>query len=131
MTTIIETAFAAVTQVRKVLRDEDRRPCYRGNPNPMVGHCYVASEAVYHLLGGKRAGFTPCRARIGSDTHWWLVHESGVIIDPTADQFDFSVPYHVGVRAGFLTIKPSRRCMAVLARLRGLQDAQTYSHPLD
>lgn len=46
-------------RVRSGLTDDLRKPEYRGNPNPMAGHCYVASEALYHLLGGKAKGWTP------------------------------------------------------------------------
>lgn len=107
----------AVHKVRAALQDGDRLPRYQGERNPLAGHCYVATEAVYHLLGGKRAGLTPCRTRVGDDTHWWLVDTDGTVIDPTADQFEAPVPYHVGVRTGFLTKNPSRRCAAVLARV--------------
>lgn len=42
--------------------------------NPLFGHCYVASEALYHLAGGKRAGLRPRRIKISDGHwHWWLV----------------------------------------------------------
>jgi len=50
---------AEVERVRGALSDDLRKPEYQGNPNPVAGHCYVASEALYHRLGGKAAGWTP------------------------------------------------------------------------
>jgi hypothetical protein len=73
------------------------------------GNCYVASEALYHLLGGKAAGWTPMTMRHEGDTHWFLRHESGTIVDPTAGQFQEPPDYARARGCGFLTREPSRR----------------------
>jgi hypothetical protein len=92
--------------------------------NPLYGHCYVASEAVYHLLGSEKV--VPCYGRHKEGgTHWWLVdRKTNEIIDPTADQY-YCVgkrpPYDGGVRSGFLTKKPSKRAQIVLNRIRAGQ----------
>lgn len=102
----------AVLAVRAALRDEDRRAPWRGNPNQMAGHCYVASEAVYHLLGRG----TPHYVHVGDATHWYLVVD-GTVVDPTSDQFDVEPPYANGRGCGFLTRQPSQRTSAVLGRI--------------
>ena len=50
--------------IRKALTPDLLHEPYRsrvqaGHCDPMTGHCYVASEAAYHMLGGKAAGWTP------------------------------------------------------------------------
>ena len=86
--------------------------------HPHAGHCYVASEALYHLLGGKQAGFTPMFVRHENQPHWFLRGPQGKIIDPTAAQFRTRVPYERAVAKGFLTREPSRRARIVLERVR-------------
>src|SRR4051812_48635793 len=52
------------------------------------GNCYATSEALYHLLGGKRAGWTPQYMNTrATGNHWFLKHKTGLIIDPTRKQF--------------------------------------------
>lgn len=91
------------------------------------GNCYAASEALYHILGGKRAGWTAYRINrevmygvfgVG-DTHWFLRHKSGIVLDPSMRQFPDvkRIPYHRGIAAGFLTRQPSRKAKALIAQL--------------
>ena len=85
------------------------------------GNCYATCEALYHLLGGKRAGWKPMHVRMKpSDTecHWYLKHVSGVILDPTRKQFGKAMPdYSRGIGSGFLTKKPSKRARALMKTL--------------
>ena len=82
------------------------------------GNCYVTSEALYHLLGGKKAGWKPMRMQTQSGTHWWLEHASGVRVDATARQFGGRrVPYSSGVGSGFLTKRPSKRARQLMETL--------------
>jgi hypothetical protein len=84
----------------------------------MAGHCYVAAQAVYHLLGGRRSGWTPHSGPGGAQgAHWWLQH-GGQVLDPTADQYP-AYDYAQGRGRGFLTAQPSRRAQVVLERVRG------------
>jgi hypothetical protein len=89
--------------------------------NPMFGHCYVATEALYYLLNDP-ARYGPARGRDERDiVHWWLVDlYENRIWDATKDQY-LSVgkvpPYQNGKRSGFLTNFPSKRCKIVLNRL--------------
>lgn len=81
------------------------------------GNCYVASEALYHLLGGKAAGWKPMTLKHEGDTHWFLKHSSGLIVDPTVSQFDSPPPYERAVGRGFLTKEPSRRASELMQRI--------------
>jgi hypothetical protein len=93
-----------------------------GNPK---GKCYYASEAAYHLLGGKEAGYTPMVAtydesdeatgRYFHNTHWWLRRADGTILDITAGQYDYCFPYSsLGKGCGFLTKRPSKRAQEII-----------------
>jgi len=75
----------------------------------MQGNCYVASEALYHLMGGKAAGWKPMNMRHEDESHWFLRHKSGMIIDQTAFQFETKPDYTKAVGRGFLTLLPSKR----------------------
>ena len=83
-------------------------------------HCYVATEAAYHLFG-KKAGFVPYVYPHGDGTtHWWLVHqETGAVLDPSGPQLKGKTSlYKGGRRATFLTRKPSRRAVELMRRVR-------------
>lgn len=71
------------------------------------GNCYAASEALYHLLGGKRAGWTPMQMTHEGVSHWFLKHRTGLIIDPTRNQFSTQPGYIAARGRGFLTKHPS------------------------
>jgi hypothetical protein len=83
----------------------------------MRGNCYVTSEALYHLLGGKKAGWTPMRMRYRGDIHWFLRHSSGLILDATRSQFETPPLYFNARPAGFLTRGPSKRAQALMQTL--------------
>jgi hypothetical protein len=111
---------AFVKPVVAALTDDLRKPKYRGNPNPMAGHCYVASEALFHLLGGQASGWVPHNIKHENDQHWYLKHRTtGAILDPTASQFRTPVPYEHGRGKGFLTKLPSKRAQEVIDRVKG------------
>lgn len=94
----------------------------------MRGNCYVTCEALYHLLGGKAAGFKPFHMRWEGESHWFLkklVKNSNdftggytwVVIDPTASQFKETPDYTLGKGKGFLTKKPSRRAQLLMQKM--------------
>ena len=87
-------------------------------PSETFGHCYVVSETLYHMLGGKEEGWTPQRVRVQGTTHWFLKHKSGTILDLTASQFSIPVPYQQARGSGFLTRKPSKRAVKLMHRIR-------------
>lgn len=109
-----EDIDSLVFQVQNCLSDDLRRPPWKGAENPLAGHCYVASEALYHLLGGSDAGWKPMFIRHEDAPHWFLTNLDGKIVDPTADQFETPVPYEQGIGKGFLTKQPSARAQQVI-----------------
>lgn len=92
-----------------------------GGVHPYAGHCYAASEALYHALGGAKSSWYPVRARDEKEvTHWWLENEQGDILDPTSVQYTsqgLTPPYSFGKRGGFLTRLPSKRANKILQRI--------------
>lgn len=76
---------------------------------PTKGYCYVACEAIYHIVpGGKSFSL-----RLKDDVHWFLKYNNQ-IIDPTYDQFLNCVPYELGIGRGFLTKYPSKRSQFII-----------------
>lgn len=112
----------AMLYVREALTGDLLRPEFADLPFP-AGHCYVASEALWWLLGGPESGLQPVRVRNPETqvVHWWLEDEIGVVYDPTVDQFTPSEAIYLharGVPGGFLTNKPSKRARIVIDRVR-------------
>jgi hypothetical protein len=103
-------------RILSALTDELRRPEYRGDC-PVRGHCYVASEALFHLSGGKAAGWNVYRIRHEGTVHWFLRDPRGDVVDLTAGQFRQPVPYAQATHTGFLTLLPSKRAQIVIGRV--------------
>jgi len=99
-----EAAQAMVPVVQEILASCPHllEPQYRGKEDPMTGHCYVGTEALFHMLGGydqKTWGAETVSHEGGP--HWFLRHKpSGKVIDPTASQFKTQVPYEQGIPKG-------------------------------
>lgn len=115
-------------RVRSVLTPDLLKPEWRNRAaHPMAGHCSAASEALYHMFGGKPAGWVPVVLRLDENTtHWWLRGPNGEIVDATADQFPFPVPYERGKGCGFQTPGgiPSKRAQAIIDRVNAADHAQ-------
>ena len=77
----------------------------------------MTSEALFHLLGGSKAGWKPMSLRCMGDTHWFLKHSSGLVLDATAKQFARKPDYSKARGRGFLTAKPSKRAKAMMLSL--------------
>jgi len=99
----------------KSLTPDLLKPQFRGT-HPLAGHCYVASEAYYHLKGGKAAGLYAVNLKHEGASHWWI-EDNGKVVDLTAVQFSTPVPYDKGRRRGFLTKRPSKRAQKVIDRV--------------
>jgi len=95
-----------------------------GKHHPFAGHCYAASEALYHLLGGKEKGYKPMRGKSeNGESHWWIQDKDGNKLDPTAEQFYFvglKPPYENGRGNGFLTKNPSKRAKEIISRISNI-----------
>ena len=101
--------------IRLNLTDELRKKEFRGNPNKLAGHCYVASEVFYHLTGKK---LTAMVMRLDSGgTHWFLKDSHGNIVDITASQFSHPINYSKAKPIGFLTKQPSKRAKILIKRI--------------
>ena len=94
--------------------------------NPMYGHCYHATQAMYYLLDTDT--LDPMSARdYRGDLHWWLRdRENGFVIDMTADQY-YSVgkepPHNKGKVSKWYGWKqrPHKRTMHLMMKMQ--QDA--------
>ena len=114
---LVREVRAALTP--DLLKEPWRSRARRGRCDPMMGHCYAASEAALHLLGGRAAGWRAVFIRHERQPHWFLVGPRGQILDITATQFKTPVPYEKGTPKGFLTKTPSARARVVMLRVRG------------
>jgi len=82
------------------------------------GNCYATSEAAYHLLGGRQSGWKPMVMRFKDDTHWFLKHESGMILDLTLNQFNGKIPDYSKARGcGFRTKNPSKKAKQLMEKM--------------
>jgi len=112
-----------VLQLRKIihsrLSDDLLHPAFKKQRSQHLtaGHCYVASEVAYTLLGGKAQGWKPMQMRHRGTSHWFLQHSSGQIFDPTVEQFSITPDYSKARGRGFLTSQPSRRAQILIQRI--------------
>lgn len=82
------------------------------------GNCYVTSEALYHLLGGKAAGWVPMNMRWEGESHWFLRNRiTSTIVDVTVSQFKHRPNYGLARGRGFLTRRPSAAATRLMGRL--------------
>lgn len=109
---------ALMTAVQGALTDELRIRRWQGHPNPVAGHCYTASEALFHL-GARALGFRPFNVQHEHTSHWCLVNDAGTVVDPTVAQFVTMPDYSKGRRRGFQTgyERPSKRAQAIIDRV--------------
>ena len=118
-----------IALIQNVLSPDLLKPEYRelNIGNPMYGHCYAATEALFHLIGGLDSGWFPVRGKDENGiTHWWLQNQEDLIADPTAEQYiskGLTPPYPNGVRGGFMTgyDNPSKRATIIMQRVSDLQ----------
>lgn len=110
-----------IERIQKNLNNNLLHPKYKNLITPeshkFFGHCYVATEAYYHICG-KDLGYKPQVIRIGEKTHWYLKNEEE-IIDITREQFPFPIDYSKGRGCGFLTKQPSKRTQCLINNLYG------------
>ncbi len=104
--------------LNKYWREKNNRSRY-----PATGFCYIATEALFYLIGGLKSGFKPKYLRYKNQhiTHWWLENEEGMILDPTLAQYGGKNPnYKRGKGCGFLNgyEKPSRRAKKLIELMK-------------
>ncbi len=88
---------------------------YKKQKCAVAGHCYIASEAAYHLFA-KEDGFKPFHINHEGISHWFLQSQYQ-ILDLTASQFKTKVPYIKAISKGFLTKNPSKRALILINRV--------------
>lgn len=104
--------------VKAALTDDVRpqdRPRQEGT-HELRGHCYVAAQALYFLLGGKEAGYEFRRLVHEDVSHFFVRSPSGANLDPTAEQFKTPIPYDNSKRSG-LWGKPRVATVVVVCRV--------------
>lgn len=113
--------LALIELIQKHLNQELLLPKYRGQSNPLAGHCYVASEAFFHLAGGKEADLKPMQLTHEEKSHWFIYDEqNSQVIDITAGQFRNPVAYSEAKGRGFLTKNPSKRAQKLMSAVKGI-----------
>lgn len=114
------------TKIQNALSPDLLKKQYRERnaSNPMFGHCYVASEAFYHMTKDQfQNRFSIYHGKDDEGiVHWWLHDNNNArIVDLTADQY-LSVgkppPYSNSRRGAFLTNEPSKRAIIVINRIK-------------
>jgi hypothetical protein len=91
--------------------------------HPLGGHCYVASEAIYYLLGGRKSGYMPASITHEGVKHFYLKHrETGSTLDLTGGQFRTPPDYKQGRGSAYRQSQPSKRAAIVIARVRELAE---------
>jgi len=128
--------FSAIKKAIIASLSEDLlEPKYRAtlapDDPPETGHCAVASEAFYHIAGGREAGYMPVvcgyaalpsgamvfdkkqrqqaeQSGARRETHWWIrgpqggLRGKGAIFDVTVKQYPQAFPYENGHNTGFM-----------------------------
>lgn len=116
-----------VRLIHRHLTDDLRRSPWRGSADPLAGHCFVASEAIYYLLGGRAAGWKPLSMRHEGAPHWLLRHEpSGRVVDATEWQFRTPPDVACAVGKGFMSSRPdtpSARAQELMRRVQADPDS--------
>ena len=87
--------------------------------NNLVGHCYVATETLYHSLDPEnQILYRPNTLKVNGVTHWFLKNnENNEIIDITRNQFPFVLDYSKSKNSAFLTKHASKRSQILLKRI--------------
>jgi hypothetical protein len=93
----------------------------------LTGHCYIATEALYWLLGAKQSKYRPyvlshrnCPELLDKgETHWFLMNpdDKTDILDPTVEQFGGEkIPYEKAVANGMMNYPAggSRRARIII-----------------
>lgn len=115
-----------ISAIQSVLTEDLLTPKYKNKERNHIteGHCYICSEALYHMMGGKGSGLFPQVASWSEGderlSHWYLIDKDKNIVDPTKEQFlvkGINPPYNLGHGCGYLTKLPSKRASVIILRV--------------
>ncbi len=118
-----------ISDIQAVLTPDLLNPEYLKRWTPLRdvlwGHCYAASEALFHMLGGKAAGYTSFNVHIDGESHWFI-KTGDIVLDPTFRQFihcDFAWDSRVicAHRCRFLTRQPSKQAADIIRRVKKMR----------
>lgn len=110
LNTIIEKLKATFSDdaIKKEVLKKEWYDLNIANGVDSTGFCYVVSEIIYRLNGGKDVWkkVSISKAKWEHGSHYYLIHKAtGDILDITADQFTsigIEIPYELGVGGGFM-----------------------------
>ena len=104
-----------INRIEKNLSDDLLKKEYLSlvDRNKYTGHCYIASECLYHLFCKK---FNIYQIKHENSSHWFL-KKGDNIIDITKNQFKTPVPYNLATRRTFLTKFPSKRTAVLMQKV--------------
>jgi hypothetical protein len=109
-----------VSLIQKNLTHDLLGPAYKKivgpDDHPYKGHCYVASEAYYHLWGKLNPPCKPMRMSHEGVSHW-LLKSHAFFIDITGAQFKSLPDYTKAKGCGFLTKGPCYRSSILIGRV--------------
>ena len=119
--TKLAPADALKREIQAVLDPTDAEDRFRSGHGRYDGFAYAAAEAYLQLAGGYDAGLYPVQHKHRGKSHWWLVDDSGRVIDLTlAPRESSSFPYERGSRRPFRYTPAgiSRRAQAIVDRVK-------------
>jgi hypothetical protein len=119
-----------INKIQSVLTPDLLKGRWKQNfNNPLTGHCYIATEALYWILGGNNSDFKPYvlthkvfpEGLDEGETHWFLKNnKTGEILDPTANQFEnIKILYNKGISNGMMNYPKngSKRAKEIIKRI--------------
>lgn len=127
-----------INKIQSVLTPDLLRGMWKKDvvDHPTAGHCYIATEALYWMLGGPDGDYKPYvlthkvfpEGLDRGETHWFLKNKkNGKILDPTAEQFgDIEILYDRGISNGMMNypVGGSNRSKEIIKRIesKGLKE---------
>jgi len=98
----------------------------KNKTNPMFGHCYHSTQALYYFFLGDEIPSLKSYSGIDEEnnTHWWL-QDNEKIIDVTSEQYNFikcPPPYSVGKPTKWYgwRNRPHKRSMQLMKNIEEL-----------
>lgn len=110
--------------------------------NPMGGHCYAATEALYWMLGGTKSDWktyvlnnlTWSEGLKDGETHWFIRNtKTGEILDPTKEQFGIKEINYDGGKNNTMMNYPnggSKRAREIIRRISEVSESLNESTQL-
>lgn len=105
------------------MTDELLKPKYKNRKvnHKYYGHCFHATHALYHLLGGEEKGYHIFKVIDEKNiSHYWLENSNGEIIDPTVEQYtDLGRPLPYDNKNGRPSYRKPEAAEIIIERVKG------------